>query len=318
MSQLMKTANNWSINVDDLPLSRQEQYLQQSLPSDAGLGQSNIFKIDDDLSVIETSCIPSKKLSIISKIEQAEPRLVVTLGLKGHSLFSGRKGKEIVFSEGCTTITAFNSSTGHRLYEANKEVLQLRFSVTQSWLSRYFGADKFAALFSKKNIQIITSQPISPSSLFTAQKMLSKTDSQTTQQILVHAQALTILAAELEQAGKDSLGKISYNKPTDQVIAVSARDILFHEYKNPPSVAELAIRSGTNPYKLKQLFHHFYSNTPYGLLLEIRMQKAYHLLKTSHCHVGIAADAVGYNHPSNFSAAFTKHYGITPKQLLKT
>jgi len=148
--------------------------------------------------------------------------------------------------------------------------------------------------------------------------MLSKTDSQTTQQILVHAQALTILAAELEQAGKDSLGKISYNKPTDQVIAISARDILFHEYKNPPSVAELATRSGTNPYKLKQLFHHFYSNTPYGLLLEIRMQKAYHLLKTSHCHVAIAADAVGYNHPSNFSAAFTKHYGITPKQLLKT
>ena len=74
---------------------------------------------------------------------------------------------------------------------------------------------------------------------------------------------------------------------------------------------------GTNQFKLKQLFHHFFTNTPYGLLLEIRMNNAYQLLETTECQVSVAADLVGYSHASNFSAAFMKHFGVSPKAVSK-
>jgi len=98
-------------------------------------------------------------------------------------------------------------------------------------------------------------------------------------------------------------------------IAKLAREILYHEFKNPPSVEKLSKRVGTNQFKLKKLFHHFFNTTPYGLILEIRMNYAYQLLKSTHCKVSVAADLVGYNHASNFSAAFTKYFGISPKSI---
>ncbi|MDD1630677.1 MAG: AraC family transcriptional regulator, partial [Methylococcaceae bacterium] len=103
----------------------------------------------------------------------------------------------------------------------------------------------------------------------------------------------------------------------DKDIAKLAQDILFNEFKNPPSVEALSKRVGTNQFKLKKMFHHFFNNTPYGLLLEIRMNNAYRLLESTRCHVSVAADFVGYSHASNFSAAFIRHFGISPKAISK-
>ncbi|MFI3220487.1 MAG: helix-turn-helix domain-containing protein [Methylococcales bacterium] len=51
--------------------------------------------------------------------------------------------------------------------------------------------------------------------------------------------------------------------------------------------------------------------------MDIRMNKAYQLLKSSHCQVSVAADFVGYSHANNFSAAFVKYFGIAPKVIAK-
>ena len=133
----------------------------------------------------------------------------------------------------------------------------------------------------------------------------------------MHGQAMSLLAAELGHLCEEKSDNSGRFNQKDQEIAKLARDILFHEFKNPPSVHELSKRVGTNQFKLKKLFHHFFNNTPYGLLLEIRMNNAYQLLESTHCQVNIAADLVGYNHASNFTAAFIKHFGISPKAVSK-
>ena len=133
----------------------------------------------------------------------------------------------------------------------------------------------------------------------------------------MHGQAMSILASELSHLYRDKHQDSAGFNQKDKAIAKSARDILFHEFKNPPSVEELSKRVGTNQFKLKKLFHHFFNNTPYGLLLEIRMNNAYQLLESRQCQVSVAADLVGYNHASNFSAAFIKHFGVSPKAISK-
>ena len=100
-------------------------------------------------------------------------------------------------------------------------------------------------------------------------------------------------------------------------IVTKARNILESEFRTPPTVAELARRVGTNQFKLKQLFHNFYDTTPYAFLYEVRMKVAYKMLESKYCHVNEVADFVGYQHASNFSSAFIKYFGVSPKYITK-
>ncbi|MFA6385993.1 MAG: AraC family transcriptional regulator [Candidatus Paceibacterota bacterium] len=313
------TARRWSISSDELQSQFQQQQncLHQFLPENLGIGHSNIFQLDQDLSYIETRYTPSKDLAVLSQMEYQEPRMVVTLGLKGRSRFAGKHGDEVTFNEGYTTITTLTSSIGERQYEANKPMTQLRLSISKKWLDRYFGESKSTQLFNKNRTQLLSHQPISSQGVIAAQQLLTCNVAKEVRQIFMHGQAMSILASELSHLYEDNhQGAARFNQK-DRDIVKSARDILFQEFRNPPSVEELSKRVGTNQFKLKKLFHHFFNNTPYGLLLEIRMNNAYQLLESKRCQVSVAADMVGYSHASNFSAAFIKHFGITPKAISK-
>ena len=307
------TAKHWSISSDDLHSYQQQNCLHQSLPKELGMGHSTLFQLDQDLSYIETRYSPSRDLAVLSRMECQEPRLIVTLGIQGQSRFTGNNGTELCFNEGYTTITAVHSSIGERQYEAQKPTLQLRFALSKNWLSNYFGEIKTAQLFNKNHTQL---HPTSSQAICTAHQLVNC--KQKTNRLFMHGQALSLLAFELSLFFvEDTRQNTEEFNQKDAASAKSARDILFNEFKNPPSVAELSKRVGINQCKLKKLFHHFFENTPYGLLLEIRMNNAYQLLEATSCQVSVAADQVGYSHASNFSTAFIKHFGISPKEVAK-
>lgn len=312
-------SGSWRIKTDDLTshFNAQENFIHQPLPDDAGIGYSNIFNFDEDLSYIETSYTPSKNLCILNQVDTHEPRIVVTIGLKGHSRFCDQKGEVVSFDKGYTSIATFNSSIGERQYEANKAITQLRLSMNKKWLDRHFGENKFQHLFTKNGLKQLSHRPISHQGISAAQQLLKCNVSKEVKQLFMQGQAMTLLATELSPLCADETKGSTCYKAKDQKIALLAQDILQAEFKNPPSVEELSRRVGVNQFKLKQLFHAFFNNTPYGLLLDIRMQKAYELLEKTRCHVNIAADFVGYSHASNFSAAFIKYYGVSPKIISK-
>ncbi|MEQ1635518.1 MAG: AraC family transcriptional regulator [Methylococcales bacterium] len=312
-------AKRWSISSDDLPLQveTQKNCIQQTLPEDLGNGRTNFFQLEEGLSYIETLYLPSKDVAILSQIECQEPRIVITLGLKGNSRFSGNQGDEVVFKEGYTAITTFNSSIGEREYDANKAVSQLRLSITKNWLESNLGENLCQPFFSKRRIQQLSCQPISHIGIMAAEQLLTGNISNNVKRMFMQGQVMSLLAAELSHLCEENPGSMVRFNQKDREVAMLARDILYQEFKNPPSIALLSKRVGTNQFKLKKLFHHFFNNTPYGLLLEIRMNKAYRLLESTRCHVGIAADLVGYSHASNFSTAFINYFGISPKFICK-
>ncbi|HEY8033990.1 MAG TPA: AraC family transcriptional regulator [Methylobacter sp.] len=312
------TTRRWSISSDDLQVHQQKDCLYQSLPESLGVGRSSIVQLDQDLSYIKTHYTPSKDLAVLSRIDYQEPRLMVTLGLKGQSCFADNSGDELVFREGYTSITTIQSSIGERQYQAHKSTVQLRFALNKNWLDRYFGENKAAQLLSKNGTQLLNYQPISPQAMFAAQQLLNCNTSAETSRIFMHGQAMSLLAFELIPLSENKRRNLTRLDQKDAAVAKSARDILLREFRKPPSIEDLSKRVGTNQCKLKQLFHHFFTNTPYGLLLEIRMNNAYQLLESTRCQVSVAADLVGYSHASNFSTAFIRHFGFSPKVLLKT
>lgn len=318
MGQLIK--RRWKISGEDLPQQFQPQNdcLWQALPAEAGLGQSNIFQLDQGLCCIETCYTPSRDLAIISKMDDQEPRLVVTVGLKGCSRFVGAHGDEIFFSEGNTTMTTFASSLGERHYEAKSPVSQIRLTISKAWFDKYFGEAMSTQVFNRRNIHVLCQRPTSAQAMVSAQQLLARDVPPVMKRMFLHTQALCLLSAELGQLfgeGRESPVKLTQK---DKNIAEAAHDILSREFKTPPSVEELSKRVGTNQCKLKEVFHHYFNNTPYGILLDIRMRHAYQLLQSTRCPVSVAADSVGYSHASNFSAAFVKYFGISPKQISKS
>jgi AraC family transcriptional regulator, transcriptional activator of the genes for pyochelin and ferripyochelin receptors len=309
----------WSIQTDELESSylTSKQCMHQPLPDIAGIGHTDFYQLDQDLSYIETCYKPSKNLAVSNRIDLQEPRMVVTLTLKGHSSFKSYGGDEVLFSEGFTTITTFNSSIGERLYEADRETTQLRFSFSKKWVDHYLDENLSKQLFVKSGTQQISYRPASLLGINVAQQLLNCNLDRNIKRLLMQGQALTLLASELKHLVSDNSNDPERFNLRDMNIAHAARDILLREFREPPSVNELSKRVGTNQFKLKQLFHHYFSNTPYGLLLEIRMKQAYELLESTRCQVSHAADFVGYSHVSNFSSAFIKHFGISPKLIGK-
>lgn len=307
-------ATAWRINNDELSWQAISDGSRQNLPEVIGNCSTRLFSLDQDFNFIETHYTPNRNLAILSRIPQQEPRIVLTLSLTGQSCFRGQHGYEIKFKAGYSTITTFNFSEGSRLYQANHSISQLRFSMTQRWLENYFGEGTFANYFKENSLQVLSHQPSTPSALLAGHNLVCNTLASQAQPLFRKGQAMSIVASELGQLLSNNQ-RIEQFSPRDKQIAEWARDILVSEFKHPPSVTELSKRVGTNPFKLKQLFHSYFNTTPYGFVLDIKMQKANQLLSTSRLPINRVAEAIGYQHASNFSTAFLKYFGCPPKQI---
>jgi AraC family transcriptional activator of pyochelin receptor len=304
----------WRIDSRELPVITGDDFQQQFFPESVGEGSSKIFQLDSELNFIQTHFKPTRDLAIISQNQFDQPRMVVTIGLKGTSRFVGQDG-EVVFREGYTTITTLGSTKGERQYESDEEVSQLRFSFPQTWFDKHIGMNRAAQLFDAKGTRLITIAPTEPHALIGAQQLLSCNLDRDVTKLYMLGSAMSILATELGRLWQEKCQFPSRFTHHDQLIAQRARDILYLEFRCPPSIEELAKQTNTNSFKLKKLFHHYYNTTPYQMVLDFRMSKAHQLLLTSSLKITDIAEEVGYQHIGNFSAAFTKYFGLTPKQI---
>jgi AraC-like DNA-binding protein len=101
----------------------------------------------------------------------------------------------------------------------------------------------------------------------------------------------------------------------DLEIANKAKDYLLKDFKNPPTIKELARLCATNESKLKSLFKAVHSSTIYGYIKHLRLQKANMLLIEENMSIKEVATEVGYRHQGHFSKLFFNTFGVYPKDL---
>jgi len=306
--------SNTDMTIQHLP---EKQCGYQSVPAELGDGASRFYQLEDDFQLITTDYTLCTDLSIRSRIETDEPRMVVTLGLKGNSAFITTEGNHLQFAQGYTSITTFTDVSGERRFPAGTNVLQLRFSVGFSWLTQHFDPKQIESLDAGRKIKLISHRPISVAALPAAQNLLRADVVGPGQALFRQGLGQAIVASELSAFLMEDQTVSQRFGLREQAIAQQVRDILYSEFKCPPTVSVLARRVGTNTSKLKQLIRQFFDTTPYGIVLERRMHHAHDLLKTENYSIAMVAEAVGYQHASNFSAAFMRYFGYSPKFLKK-
>jgi DNA-binding response OmpR family regulator len=105
-------------------------------------------------------------------------------------------------------------------------------------------------------------------------------------------------------------------KPAEQSrterILRQAMEILRAEMADPPSLLELARRSGTNERILTELFRRHHGMPVFAWLREERYRRACDLLLSTKLSIGEIADAIGYVNAASFTTAFRERYGLTP------
>ncbi|MBN9044161.1 MAG: helix-turn-helix transcriptional regulator [Rhizobiales bacterium] len=89
---------------------------------------------------------------------------------------------------------------------------------------------------------------------------------------------------------------------------------LLRETAGIPSVEEIAAKIGVSVNTLQRLFHAGHGTTVFHYVRMRKLEQARLALENEGVSIAQAAYIAGYNSSANFSTAFKRRYGFTPKQ----
>jgi transcriptional regulator GlxA family with amidase domain len=100
----------------------------------------------------------------------------------------------------------------------------------------------------------------------------------------------------------------------DRRLLTRAVAVLTGRLTNPPSSVELAHGVGTNQQRLTQIFREQVGMSPFEYLQQLRLERGRGLLQDTDLQVQPIGDRVGYRNAGDFTRAFRRHFGVTPRQ----
>lgn len=121
-----------------------------------------------------------------------------------------------------------------------------------------------------------------------------------------------------QMAKADSASHTILRQPDREKLYKIKEYILAHLDKPETlKLKKLARTAGMSETKLEAVFRQLSGMSAHQFIYEQRMQKAYRLLRETDLLVKEVAAQVGYKNSSNFTEAFTRHFGSTPTQVSK-
>lgn len=274
------------------------------------------FTIEPEFKLIYLNYQPTEDHIVLSHNPYNKPMLAITIGLKGQSYFRAAKHPEICFNAKQTTVTTFSAIRGERCYQKGETIEQLRLIIGESVLQRYLGSQKTTQLLTDNSLKSLAYQHTSAMSLSYAKMLAYQFYQKLDDPLKFHIYSLSLLSEQINDLLPQSIKVKNQLSLTEIEKLEQVRTVLLTEYQHHITENYLCIKIGLNKTKLKTGFAELYNATPYQMLLEIRMHKA-HLLLEQGVQVAQTAWLVGYPYANNFSVAFIRYFGYSPKSVFK-
>jgi AraC-like DNA-binding protein len=294
-------------------VTREDGWQRRALIPELGQCYTDRIALEPGLNVAYSYYQPTKDLVEESIVEKDTSTLSLTFGLSGRSYFRGQtfNADQFVFEPNHSTMTTFGNSVGERVYSAGDCVEQLRIIVDGRLFEHYqipFSANADAL----KRPQKQDHRPTTPSTDYLVRRLLLLSKSaRNARPLEKHILTFTLLSEQLALLPNNT-ERSSGN--LDEEKLHKAKTFMLANMEQRLSVAFIAHQVGLSETKLHNGFKALFDQSPYQFLLSARMQKAWELLQSGY-QVSQAAYAVGYEHPSNFSAAFRQFFGHSPKAI---
>ncbi|APA71721.1 helix-turn-helix transcriptional regulator [Janthinobacterium sp. 1_2014MBL_MicDiv] len=275
---------------------------------DPGMGacRADQRQVDDGLLLVHSDYRP--RLALVEQSNHADAGgLVITIGLEGASAYATRDGGQLRFQGGHTTVTVFRHTRGERRFEAKHRAAQLRVLVDEHALARYWQPG-LSSLLPHGGARQLAHAATTAASALHARSLLRATDP-----LAVHIGVLSLLAEQLE-ALRPAPVRVPRWREDDIARLERAYALMQEQMAQELTLAYLCAQVGLSLFKLKQGWRYRYNDSPQRTLLALRMQRAKLLLENGY-QVAQAGWQTGYRHPANFSTAFARYFGYTPKSV---
>lgn len=291
-------------------------WLRRQLAPSLGHCYTDRLQLEPGLSIAYSHYAPKTDIIESSVMEQDTVTFSLTFGLSGKSCYQPKQlhRDEFVFESKHSTVTTFGNSIGERCYQAGSTVNQLRIIVDGSLFERYqmpFSNEAGRLKSPQKHRHAVTTS----SSDYLVQRLALLAQSNRHERPLEkHILVMNLLSEQLASLAQQEDLVSTTHRTLDESKLLKAKDFMLQNMEQPLSLAYIATHVGLSESKLQTGFKMYFNQSPYRFLLEARMLKAWELLQSGY-QVAQAAYAVGYEHPSNFSAAFRQFFGQTPKSI---
>lgn len=290
--------------------------IRLSLPEELGYCYYDRVELEPGLGLSRLHYRPNTHLIEETRGPHLGRVMVITLGIKGRSCYMGQDATNLEFKHSHTTISSFHPIAGERHYAAGETVSQLRIVAHECLICKYMGEERTAKILGKNRLCRLAFRASSPmtmahanallSHLLPCQSSLSRLDLHIHTLSLLNEQFALLVPQLQTPSAPFSLSEI---ERIEQV-----RHIMNECLDKPLTLDYLATVSGINKNKLKEGMIYLYNCTPAELLLELRMQKALALLQAGQ-QVSQVAWQVGYKYANNFTVAFTRYHGRSPRAM---
>ena len=122
---------------------------------------------------------------------------------------------------------------------------------------------------------------------------------------------------QLEQFSHTLQHQTDRNSIEDIDKLLLVRRYLESNYVNPPAQKDLARVATLNESKLRTAFKKVFGLTIYDFVTQLRMDEARRLmLESKDKSINDIASQVGFSHQGNFTRAFKRYFGLSPKELM--
>lgn len=123
----------------------------------------------------------------------------------------------------------------------------------------------------------------------------------------------------LELKNADESERHPNSRKSDALLIQRVYDYILAHLEEPlPSLKELSKIFGTNEYKLKDGFRHFFKTSIYKFYTVERLKRAYLMIQQTTIPLKNIALMNGFTDYPNFSKSFKKQFGISPNEIART
>jgi AraC-like DNA-binding protein len=133
--------------------------------------------------------------------------------------------------------------------------------------------------------------------------------------VFLEAKVLELIAHQLAKMGRIDHGGPGELSSKELDHTRRAYGILLDRIERPASLQDLSLMVGLNRNKLNQGFKQLYGGTVFKVLRDARLARSLLLLQDTDLSLADIALQVGYSDQANFSNAFRKHFGQTPRTV---
>ena len=288
-------------------------WVRLQLPEELGECYSDRFALGGDLAVVHSRYQPTRDIIEQSIQQNGSRTLIMTFGIQSDSGYLSRDGDALAFRKGHTTVTSSHNSAGNRHFKADAPTTQLRLLVGENTLTQYLGTERSNQLLGAETIRQLDFRKTSPATQTHVSALMRCAATHSDNALDMHIHMLNLLADQLRFLTQDPAETIRFSERDIEKLEF-IRSFMRENMERPLSISYLCATAGLNESKLKEGFRLHFKTTPHRMLMEFRMHKALTLLESGR-QVAEAAYQVGYQHPSNFSAAFTRFFGRSPKSV---